>query len=598
MRCQTVVLLCLGIAFFALLLPSLSNSPVAMKAKLSATNHDNAQHSRISNTELHAQNDDLNHPKGDTVVAQQDEAGRTDGPLLCNTTWHSFPADPIHPEYKHDQHGCRHRQSITCTGKRLKRALVIYMLQTKNVRNMAVELHNFDFFMNVGVFGEHESTEMFDGVDYVFTRMMPRYLGKVSVPTIIAEDGNIKLMWVPSGPCDLCAHGRVIAHLGGVEAVKANYSFIALLNGGSRGPFQAAGDAEWIDVMAVGGQATWSSATPPIMVGPTVSTQHSVHVQTYCIGLHTARLAEYYPFLTQCNNSAEGKEMCIHGGEVPAGIEWLRGGGWIHSLSTNETFRTVDDAEALVATIERIGFVEPGHAHYDLCSALFAKFGGTFTNSVRLRTAAHAAQLILFRPLKRTLSGRFLLQKLLRSGRFLSLADGVNFTILINAWYGVPEVIEISKGVMERLRQNVEENRVRLVVPSNLTEFFGFDPAPNASKVLAIHVRYNDNDHHLRAIDGEVFEFPSDTPKNHTVILNAWYGVPTVIEISKGVMERLRQNVEENRGRLVVPSNLTEFFGFDPAPNASKVLAIHVRYNKNEHHLRAIDGEALQFPDG
>ncbi|CUG91880.1 membrane-associated protein, putative [Bodo saltans] len=503
-RSRTAVYITLWCTFCILLLAAFRDSTVAHQAK---TITPIAQ--QVNNSELlSAQNDEQNHPEGYTLVARPGEASRADRPLICNTTWHPFSEDSNHPEYKHDQQGCRHRQTITCRGKRLKRALVIYMLQTKKVYDMAVELNNFDLFMNVGVFAEHESTEMFERVDYVFTRMMPPHLGKVSVPTIIAEKGNIKLMWVPSGPCDLCAHGRVIAHLGGVDAVKAKYSFLALLNGGARGPFQAAGDAEWIDVMAVGGQATWSSATPPIMVGPTVSSQVSVHIQTYCIGLHTVRLTEYYPFLTQCNNSGAGKAMCIDFGEIPAGIEWLQGGGWIHSLSANDTLRTPDDAAALAEARRRIDFVAPTHAHYDLCSALFAKFGGTFTNHVRARTAAHAAQLILFRPLNRTLSGRFLLQKLLGSGRFLSLSGGLNFTVIVNAWYGVPEVIEISKGVLERLRESIDENRGRLVVSNNLTEYFGFDPAPNASKVLAIHLRYNDEEHHLRAADGQELQFP------------------------------------------------------------------------------------------
>ncbi|CUG91555.1 membrane-associated protein, putative [Bodo saltans] len=343
-----------------------------------------------------------------------------DGPLQCRTVWHPS-VDPEDLDSMHDRQGCHHRQSISCTGKRLRRALVIYMLQTKDVRDMSVEMQNFNYFMNFGVFGEHERTEMFEGVDYVFTRMMPRHLGKVAAPTVIAEKGNIKLMWVPQGPCDLCAHGRVIAHLGGVDAVRAKYSFIALLNGGARGPFQAANDAAWIDVMAIGGQATWSEATPPIMVGPTVSTQMSVHVQTYCIGLHSAHLAQYYLRLTNCSDATDGKFLCIRHGEVPAGIEWLRGGGWIHTLAANVTLRSPVDVERLAGARRQRGFFEPGHEYYDLCSALFAKFGGTFTNHVRSRTAAHAAQLIGFQPVNRSLSGRVLLRELLGRCRFLHL---------------------------------------------------------------------------------------------------------------------------------------------------------------------------------
>ncbi|CUE89917.1 membrane-associated protein, putative [Bodo saltans] len=458
----------------------------------------------LRDVEVPAEEDSERDPPAASVEASR----RGEGPLQCNTTWHPFPADPEDLDTKHDRQGCHHRQSISCTGKRLRRALVIYMLQTKGARDMNVEMHSFDIFMNSGVFGEHESTEMFEGVDYIFTRMRPRHLGKVLAPTIIAEKGNIKLMWVPAGPCDLCAHGRVITHLGGVDAVKANYSFIALLNGGARGPFQAANDAPWIDVMAIGGQATWSEATPPIMVGPTVSTQVSVHIQTYCIGIHSALLAEYYPCLTQCSNSADGKGMCIRGGEIAGGKAWMRGGGWIHALGSNVTLRSPADVEALAKIHRESNVVEPMHHHFDLCAALFPKFGGSFTRSVRQRTAAHAAQLVLFQPFNRVLSGRFLLQELLGTCNFLHLGDILNFTMVIHAWYGVPGKVEVSEGVVERLWESIEQHRGRLVVSNNLTAFFGFDPAPNVSKVVAIHVRYNEKDEHLRVLDGEVLQFP------------------------------------------------------------------------------------------
>ncbi|CUG88412.1 ankyrin repeat protein, putative, partial [Bodo saltans] len=462
-------------------------------------------------------------------------ANRKDGPLLCSTTWHPSPADPDDLDAKHNRQGCHHRQSISCTGKRLGRAIVIYMLQTKNIREMNVEMQNFNYFMNVGVFGEHERTEMFEGVDYIFTRMMPRHLGKVAVPTIIAEKGNIKLMWVPPGPCDLCAHGRVITHLGGVDAVKANYSFIVLLNGGARGPFQAANDATWIDVMAIGGQATWSESTPPIMVGPSVSTQFSVHVQTHTIALHTRHLAQYFPFLTQCSNASNGKAMCIRGGEVPAGIAWLRGGGWIHGLLANVTLRSPADADALAQTHKETNIVEPMKEHYDLCSALFTKFGGTFTNVVRPRTAVHAAQLIVFQPISRALSGRALLQELLGNHNFMVLGDqpqvvplrkdegkrnlsSEHMITIVHAWYGVQGRIEDDHNgqVVERLRANIEQSQDgRLVVTGNLNHFFGFDPAPNEAKIAAIHLRYKGKDHHFQLSEGQTLEFPKADVKGH-----------------------------------------------------------------------------------
>lgn len=266
----------------------------------------------------------------------------------------------------------------------------------------------------------------------------------------------------PAGPCDLCAHGRVITHLGGVDAVNANYSFIALLNGGARGPLQAAKDAAWIDVLAIGGQATWSEATtPPIMAAPIVSTQRSVHIQSYCIGIHTALLAEYYPCLTQCSSSADGKGMGIRGGEIAGGKAWLQGGGWIHALGSNVTLRNQTEAEALATMHRNNSIVEPMHHYIDLCAALFPKFGGSFTKSVRRRTAAHAAQLVVFQPLDRVLPGRFFLRELLSQCDFLHIGDMLNFAIVIHAWYGVPQKVIVGDGVVERLSESIEQNRGR-----------------------------------------------------------------------------------------------------------------------------------------
>ncbi|CUG93908.1 Hypothetical protein, putative [Bodo saltans] len=200
--------------------------------------------------------------------------------------------------------------------------------------------------------------------------------------------------------------------------------------------------------------------------------------------------------------------MCIRGGEIAGGKAWLQGGGWIHALGSNVTLRNQTDAEALATMHRNNGIVEPMHHYIDLCAALFPKFGGSFTKSVRQRTAAHAAQLVVFQPLDRVLSGRLLLRELLSQCDFLHIGDLLNFTIVIHAWYGVPQKVSVSDGVVERLSESIEQNRGRLVVPKNLTEFFGFDPAPNVSKMLAVHVRYNEKDEHINVADGNAFQFP------------------------------------------------------------------------------------------
>ncbi|CUG88379.1 GPI-anchored surface protein, putative [Bodo saltans] len=358
-------------------------------------------------------------PSSPLPLLEETPSPRRSGPLTCkskrnNTT----PLESNEHNNKHVRQGCPSRQTIECDGDRLRPALVIYMLHTKSPANeMLPEMSNFQYFINYAIFGDGQPTEVFRHVDYVFTRA-----AGVEAPVVVAEEGNVKLMWVPHGPCDLCAHGRVIAHLGGAEAVKSAYSFIVFMNAGSRGPFQAEHEPHWIDAMAVGGEGNWTEKdTPPIMVGPSVSSQISVHVQSHVIGLHTARLGEYARFLSQCANDKEGKEKCIHLGEVAAGAEWLRGRGWIYGLAEGITLRSVIDAETLTRMHRDRHIVEPLMEHYDVCSAIFSKLGGTFTHRVRSRTAAHVSQLTVYQPSSRILPGGSLLRRLLAKCDFLAL---------------------------------------------------------------------------------------------------------------------------------------------------------------------------------
>ena len=86
---------------------------------------------------------------------------------------------------------------------------------------------------------------------------------------------------------------------------------------------------------------------------------------------------------------------------------------------------------------------------------------------------------------------------------------------------------------------------------------------------------------------------------HHVEVVNAWYGVQGQVEESRGgqVAERLRQVVGQNNGRLVLDGNLNGILGFDPVPGTQKVLAIHVRHNGQDHHLRAFEGQYFQFPN-
>mmetsp|Transcript_25351 Transcript_25351/g.29471 ORF Transcript_25351/g.29471 Transcript_25351/m.29471 type:complete len:97 (-) Transcript_25351:70-360(-) len=72
-------------------------------------------------------------------------------------------------------------------GSQLRRALVIYMLHTRDsIQDTYPELNNFKYFQEYAVYGPNESTEMFEGVDYVFTRMVPRSMGIESASRMCA----------------------------------------------------------------------------------------------------------------------------------------------------------------------------------------------------------------------------------------------------------------------------------------------------------------------------------------------------------------------------------------------------------------------------
>jgi hypothetical protein len=92
---------------------------------------------------------------------------------------------------------------------------------------------------------------------------------------------------------------------------------------------------------------------------------------------------------------------------------------------------------------------------------------------------------------------------------------------------------------------------------------------------------------------------PTTEPADTILIVHAWYGVPERIEDSHGgqVKARLRSNIVENGGRLVIAGDLNHFFGFDPAPNDEKQAAIHLRYNGKDYNLRVTEGQVFQFPE-
>lgn len=309
-------------------------------------------------------------------------------------------------------------QTLDCVGRPWGRALVIYMLHTRpNAHDMQPEMWNFDYFSRFGVFGANESTQLFSSVDYIFTRMRsPRPVDRV---TVCSERENIRLVWVPDGPCDLCAHHRVIEYLGGVEAVIQQYRYVVYMNAGTRGPFQHRDAPAWIDVMAVGEETEWSEKTTPTATGPTVSTDHmfrppiGVHVQGFMVGVTATLLRVVDPTLNRCTAD---KGNCIIGGETAMGTAVINAGGWLRSMQRNITMHNNNDVQTFrgmqTANAPMIG--DPSITTMDVCMAMFVKHGGTFLRMVGEDTASQAAHLTVLQPPNRALQGTATLKSLLQ----------------------------------------------------------------------------------------------------------------------------------------------------------------------------------------
>lgn len=365
------------------------------------------------------------------------------GPLRCTAEWFGgtrsekyFWEDP--GKDKHTQHGCPLLQrNIRCTGTR-GRALVLYMIQTKeSPHDMQQEMWNLDHFLRFGVYGANESTEMFEGVDYIFTRMQQPILDEspeamaesirassISRVTPCGRRSNIRMMWVPQGPCDLCAHGHVIDFLGGPEKIMSEYSMLVLTNAGNRGPLQHEDAPHWIDVVAMGGQSVWDEdKTPPLMVGPSLKAL-ATHLESHFLALSTKLLKPYHAKHLKGSHCSKLKTNCISAGEHRGGMTWNGHGGWLHSLARNVTIRNRTlDLPPFQVLNKRHGVSQPLREYYDVCAAMFAKHGGSFTNSTMLknRTAAHTAQLSLHQPLSKQLGGGQEFRKLLGECSLLRL---------------------------------------------------------------------------------------------------------------------------------------------------------------------------------
>jgi len=82
------------------------------------------------------------------------------------------------------------------------------------------------------------------------------------------------------------------------------------------------------------------------------------------------------------------------------------------------------------------------------------------------------------------------------------------------------------------------------------------------------------------------------------VVNAAWYGSEARNTLggpkNVRILERVSSSVQN--GRLTLPPNLNDYFGFDPFPNTKKVVAVALTYNGQSYNIRQNEGEPLVFP--
>ena len=319
----------------------------------------------------------------------------------------------------HARAACSVRSRIRCSrSASLGRALVVYALPALNVavtrsgmperEKRAIsedspEVINWLYFKEFGIHAPGASTELFAGVDYVFYRMNLQAPGV----ELVARRENIRLMWVPASNCDLCSHSRIVNWLGGADNVTRVYSYFMFLNAGVRGPFQHERDPHWIDLFAMSGRARVTKhelqRASPGMTAVFLSNELAFHPQTFAFGVSAAGLSDLISRYSSACSSGVGyfpKWHCIFNAELGAGKYLLQRRFFIHAIGHNITV-TAESAAPSHESCRRLrtGNTENMCRHmYDLCYAMFAKFGGDCLEAHAHQLIAEIHQLMMKQP--------------------------------------------------------------------------------------------------------------------------------------------------------------------------------------------------------
>lgn len=294
---------------------------------------------------------------------------------------------------------CNQKSLLHCSRK-FGRALVIYMLHTNNPKTVVHEMENFHFFLQHGVLDSRTSTGLFEGVDYVFVRGKPATTG---VPPEVkwddaktescAREENISFLWISNLGSDLCAFAKLFDEaMGGIGVISSRYSYVVLMNAGARGPFVSKTDTFWIDTFAAGGKQNITHSSDLSVSGPTISSEISIHVQSYTIGVPTTNNAFQllHEALQICRTNPTKPQIIIEV-EVALGLRLLDAGVPLFSLSRRHLVTDRKDAEEYATQLMNwtssqtnkrsrggnyVQQLNPTFHDVNPCAAVFVKYGG------------------------------------------------------------------------------------------------------------------------------------------------------------------------------------------------------------------------------
>lgn len=251
----------------------------------------------------------------------------------------------------------------------------MYML-TNNEDDFSaqVEWDNFAALVKGALLGEGESTQLFRSVDFVFTKLNVN----VKEVTRCARFKNMQLLWVPPGPCDLCAHAQAL------QFVDAEFfDQLILMNSGVRGPFVAPHGAHWLDAVSIAGRSKISNSPsssdfPSVVASPQLSWQNAFHPQSYLLSV-PQRVAKEVLIPLWMKTCSNGKFACTIDGECAMGNHFLSRGIHVHSLGRNFTVTSMAEGQpgGIYHRLYRVpDMPNPTLWPQDPCASIFVKLGG------------------------------------------------------------------------------------------------------------------------------------------------------------------------------------------------------------------------------